>query len=72
MEEVPDSASLTRALAAQVDRRAEDPGFQSELVAASGRFINGWHDRCQPFVWTKTADQLLCHSRRQKTSFIRH
>ena len=22
-------------------------------------FINGWNDRCQPFVWTKTADQIL-------------
>ena len=20
-------------------------------------FINGWNDRCQPFVWTKTADR---------------
>jgi hypothetical protein len=22
-------------------------------------FINGWNGRCQPFVWTKTADQIL-------------
>jgi hypothetical protein len=22
-------------------------------------FINGWNHRCQPFVWTKTADQIL-------------
>ena len=22
-------------------------------------FINGWNNRCQPFVWTKTADQIL-------------
>ncbi len=43
-----------------------------DLIAAIGRFIDGWNDRCQPFVWTKTADQLLCHSRRQKTSFTRH
>ncbi len=31
VEEVPDSASLVRGLAAVVDRRAEDPGFRSEL-----------------------------------------
>ncbi len=43
-----------------------------DLIAAIGQFIDGWNDRCQPFVWTKTADQLLCHSRRQKTSFTRH
>lgn len=22
-------------------------------------FINGWNDRCHPFVWTKTADEIL-------------
>jgi hypothetical protein len=22
-------------------------------------FMNGWNDRCQPFTWTKTADQIL-------------
>ncbi len=43
-----------------------------DLINAIGRFIDGWNDRCQPFMWTKTADQLLCHSRSQKTSFTRH
>jgi transposase len=43
------------------------------LTAAIGAFIDGWNDRCQPFVWTKTADQLLDHTRPSKqTSFKRH
>ena len=31
-------------------------------------FINGWNDRCQPFVWTKTADQILKKADRKTTS----
>jgi transposase len=30
-----------------------------ELVAAIGRFCDGWNQRCQPFTWTKDADQIL-------------
>jgi hypothetical protein len=22
-------------------------------------FINGWNDRCQAFVWSKTSDEIL-------------
>jgi transposase len=44
----------------------------ADLEAAIGTFIDGWNDRCKPFVWTKTADQILNHSRSQKTSFTRH
>jgi len=43
-----------------------------DLIGAITRFIDGWNDRCEPFVWTKTADQILSHSRSQKTSFTRH
>jgi transposase len=44
-----------------------------DLIAAIGIFIDGWNDRCRPFVWTKTADQLLDHCRPGKrTSFTRH
>ncbi len=44
-----------------------------DLVAAIGRFVDGWNERCQPFVWTKTADQLLGQCRPGKrTSFTRH
>ena len=34
-----------------------------DLIAAIETFIDGWNERCQPFIWTKTADQLLPHSR---------
>lgn len=44
-----------------------------DLTRAIGAFIDGWNDRCQPFVWTKTADQVLEHCRPGKrTSFTRH
>jgi transposase len=35
-------------------------------------FINGWNDRCQPFVWTKTADQILTKANRKTTSVAVH
>ena len=44
-----------------------------DLITAIGTFIDGWNDRCQPFTWTKTADELLPHCRPGKrTSFTRH
>jgi hypothetical protein len=29
-------------------------------------FINGWNDRCQPFVWTKTPDGILKKANRKE------
>ncbi len=44
-----------------------------DLTGAIRAFIDGWNDRCQPFVWTKTADDLLDHCKPgQRTSFPRH
>jgi transposase len=44
-----------------------------DLIGAIGAFIDGWNDRCRPFVWTKTADQIIPHATRgQKTSIARH
>ena len=44
-----------------------------DLIAAIEAFIDGWNDRCHPFTWTKTADELLPHCRPGKrTSFTRH
>jgi transposase len=44
-----------------------------DLVAAIGQFIDGWNERCQPFTWTKSADQLPDHCKPGKrTSFTRH
>ena len=43
------------------------------LITAIETFIDGWNDRCQPFTWTKTPDQLLPRCRPGKrTSFTRH
>jgi hypothetical protein len=39
-----------------------------DLIAAVRRFIDGWNDRCQPFVWTKPADEILVHAIRKETS----
>jgi transposase len=36
-----------------------------ELMIKIRAFINGWNDRCQPFVWTKTADQILNKANRK-------
>jgi transposase len=43
-----------------------------DLVAAIRRFIDGWNERCHPFIWTKTADEILPHATRQATSDARH
>ncbi len=43
-----------------------------ELIAAISRFIDGWNERRHPFTWTKTADQILPHATRQRTSDAGH
>ncbi len=44
-----------------------------DLVSAIETFIDGWNDRCEPFVWTKTADEILNRARpRKKTSDTQH
>ena len=44
-----------------------------DLIAAIEIFIDAWNERCQPFVWTKTAaDQILAKAQRKKTSNTRH
>ena len=35
-------------------------------------FVDGWNDRCHPFVWTKTADEILKKANRQTTSKTDH
>jgi transposase len=43
-----------------------------DLIARIGAFIDGWNDRCQPFVWTKSADELLAKIKRKETSRAGH
>jgi transposase len=43
-----------------------------DLMIKIRAFINGWNDRCQPFVWTKTADQIPTKAHRKTTSVAVH
>ena len=46
--------------------------YPLHLIAAIENFT-GWNDRCHPFTWTKSADEILPHCRPGKrTSFTRH
>jgi len=47
-------------------------GSVRDLNAKIRAFIDGWNDRCHPFVWTKTADEILTKANRQKTSDAGH
>ena len=43
-----------------------------QLVATIRTFIEGWNERCHPFTWTKTADQILPHATRKPNSDAGH
>jgi len=43
-----------------------------DLIAAIGRFVNGWNQRCQPFVWVKDADDIMVKATRKRTSGTEH
>jgi transposase len=44
-----------------------------DLIAAIEIYIDAWNERCQPFTWTKTADEIIPKATRgQRTSFTRH
>ena len=43
-----------------------------DLNAKIRTFIDGWNDRCHPFVWTKAADEILKKANRKSTSDTRH
>jgi len=58
-----------------VERQAIRRGvFKSvkDLNAKIRAFIDGWHDRAHPFVWTKTAEEILAKANRPTTSNPRH
>jgi transposase len=58
-----------------IERQAIHRGtFRSvrDLNAKIRAYIDGWNDRSHPFVWTKTADQILTKANRQKTSNAGH
>jgi transposase-like protein len=43
-----------------------------QLVTAISAFIDGWNERCHPFTWTKTADEILPHATRKRDSDAAH
>jgi transposase len=43
-----------------------------DLNAKIRDFINAWNDRCHPFVWTKTPEQVLAKAKRLTTSDAAH
>jgi transposase len=44
-----------------------------DLIAAIETYIDAWNARCQPFVWTKTAEDIIPKATGgQRTSFTRH
>jgi transposase len=44
----------------------------TDLNAKIRAYIDGWNDRAHPFVWTKTADQVLSKANRKKISNAGH
>jgi transposase len=47
-------------------------GSVKDLNAKIRAFIDGWNDRCHPFVWTKTAEQILKKANRKASSNTAH
>ncbi len=43
-----------------------------DLVAAIETFIDGWNERCEPFTWTKTAEEIIGKVNRKRTNATRH
>jgi hypothetical protein len=55
-------------LTRQALRRGSFPTV-ADLIAAIGRFIDAWNDRCAPFPWTKDPDTVIAkaiHPRNRK------
>ena len=47
-------------------------GSVRDLNAKIRAYIDGWNERAHPFVWTKTADQILKKADRKTTSVAVH
>lgn len=47
-------------------------GSVKDLNAKIRAYIDGWNDRCHPFTWTKTAEDILKHAKRNETSNAGH
>jgi transposase len=47
-------------------------GSVRDLIQAITRFIDGWNERCEPFIWTKDADTITTKAHRKLTFNTRH
>jgi transposase len=52
--------------------RRGDFASVTDLITAIGRFCAAWNQHCQPFAWTKPADDILAKLNRQTTSATEH
>ena len=43
-----------------------------DLIGAIGRYIDAYNDRCEPFTWTKTADEVIAHCKPPNTLTTDH
>ena len=74
----PTSASwmnLVEAWFSIIERQAIHRGTYNsvdDLISKINQFIEGWNDRCHPFIWTKTADQILQKAKPPTTSNSGH
>ena len=70
------TARIKESRAALIQARRTGPNLrlpgQDRRAAKIRTFIDGWNDRCHPFVWTKTAEQVLKKANRKKTSNAGH
>jgi transposase len=55
----------------QAIRRGSFPSVP-DLIAAIRRFVDGWNQRCHPFVWVKDADDIMVKATRKRTSGTKH
>ena len=63
--------NMIEAWFAIIERQAIHRGtFTSvpDLVAAIRRFVTSWNTRCEPFVWTKPANEILDKIKRKRIS----
>jgi transposase len=47
-------------------------GSVGDLMTKIKQFIDGWNDRKHPFIWTKTADDVLAKIKRKRISTTNH
>ena len=55
----------------QAIRRASFTSVK-QVTDAIRRFIDAWNDRCAPFVWTKTVEDILAVANRKAASATDH